>query len=48
MRYLLTIEAEIPAEEIIGLKEQIAEQIPSARVTEIKECDNNGKCEENR
>ena len=48
MKYLLTIEAEISAEEIIGLKEQIAEQIPSARVTEIKECDNNGKCEENR
>ena len=48
MRYLLTIEAEIPAEEIIGLKEQIAEQVPGARVTEIKECDNNGKCEENR
>lgn len=48
MKYLLTIEAEITAEEIIGLKEQIAEQIPGARVIEIKECDDNGKCKEDR
>lgn len=32
----IVIEADIPEEEIIGIKEQIAEIIPSAKVVEVK------------
>ena len=35
MKYKLIIEADIPEEEIIGLKELLAEQIENIRVVEI-------------
>ena len=35
-RRTIVIEADIPEEEIIGIKEQIAEIIPSAKVVEVK------------
>lgn len=37
MKYILTIEADVKPDEIIGLKEQIAEVIPDARVVEVSE-----------
>lgn len=36
MRYIITIEADIPAEEIIGLKEQLAE-IADVKIIDIEE-----------
>ena len=35
-RKRIVVEADIPEEEIIGIKEQIAEVIPNARVVEVK------------
>ena len=35
MKYKIVIEADIPEEEIIGLKELLAEQIGNIRVVEI-------------
>lgn len=37
MKYIITIEAEISPDEIIGLKEQIAEHINNANIIEIVE-----------
>lgn len=36
MKYKIVIEADVPEEEIIGLKELLAEQIENIRVVEIK------------
>ena len=36
MKYKIIIEADIPEEEIIGLKEQLAEQIGNIKIVEIK------------
>lgn len=36
MKYKIVIEADVPEEEIIGLKELLAEQIKNIRVVEIK------------
>ena len=36
MKYILTIEADVSEEEIIGLKEQLAEQIGDIRVIEVR------------
>ena len=35
MKYILTIEADVSDEEIIGLKEQLAENIGNIRVVEV-------------
>lgn len=53
--YIITIEADIPEEEIIGLKEQLEEQIGDINVVDVKEedgfvikapCDRCGEYEE--
>ena len=36
MKYILTIEADVPEEEIIGLKEQLAEHIGDIKVIEVR------------
>ena len=37
VKYILTIEADVSEEEIIGLKEQLAERIGDIRVIDVKE-----------
>lgn len=36
MKYILTIEADVSEEEIIGLKEELAERIEDIRVVDVR------------